>query len=149
MNYGQRFMTLYRRQGSRPSPWKSTQDPPKYFIILFWVKFTYKKHAQILSVLTINRFSVLTNVYTCVTKTSVNITTPQKVLSCSFPIIPTTTTKDNHYFKSFLLLISSTYSRILYKWNHSMYCCIWLLLFSIIFLRLIHILVYFIPFIAE
>ena len=21
-NYGQRFMTLYRRQGSRPSPWK-------------------------------------------------------------------------------------------------------------------------------
>ena len=22
-NYGQRFMTLYRRQGSRPSPWKS------------------------------------------------------------------------------------------------------------------------------
>ena len=23
MNYGMRFMTLYRRQGSRPSPWKS------------------------------------------------------------------------------------------------------------------------------
>ena len=22
MNYGQKFMTLYRRQGSRPSPWK-------------------------------------------------------------------------------------------------------------------------------
>ena len=22
MNNGQRFMTLYRRQGSRPSPWK-------------------------------------------------------------------------------------------------------------------------------
>ena len=22
MNYGWRFMTLYRRQGSRPSPWK-------------------------------------------------------------------------------------------------------------------------------
>ena len=22
MNYGQRFMTLYRRQGLRPSPWK-------------------------------------------------------------------------------------------------------------------------------
>ena len=22
INYGQRFMTLYRRQGSRPSPWK-------------------------------------------------------------------------------------------------------------------------------
>ena len=22
MNYGQRFMTLYRRQGSRPFPWK-------------------------------------------------------------------------------------------------------------------------------
>ena len=22
MNYGQRFLTLYRRQGSRPSPWK-------------------------------------------------------------------------------------------------------------------------------
>ena len=22
MNYGQRFMTLYRRQGSRPTPWK-------------------------------------------------------------------------------------------------------------------------------
>ena len=25
MNYGQRFMTLYRRQGSRPSPWKEMQ----------------------------------------------------------------------------------------------------------------------------
>ena len=23
MNYGMRFMTLYRRQGSRPSPWKT------------------------------------------------------------------------------------------------------------------------------
>ena len=23
MNYGRRFMTLYRKQGSRPSPWKS------------------------------------------------------------------------------------------------------------------------------
>ena len=22
INYGQRFVTLYRRQGSRPSPWK-------------------------------------------------------------------------------------------------------------------------------
>ena len=22
MNYGQRFVTLYRKQGSRPSPWK-------------------------------------------------------------------------------------------------------------------------------
>ena len=22
MNYGQRFMTWFRRQGSRPSPWK-------------------------------------------------------------------------------------------------------------------------------
>ena len=22
MNYGMRFVTLYRRQGSRPSPWK-------------------------------------------------------------------------------------------------------------------------------
>ena len=27
MNYGQRFMTLYRRQGSRPSPWK--RNPKK------------------------------------------------------------------------------------------------------------------------
>ena len=25
MNYGQRFMTLYRRQGSRPSPLKEMQ----------------------------------------------------------------------------------------------------------------------------
>ena len=25
MNYGMRFMTLYRRQGSRPSPWKEMQ----------------------------------------------------------------------------------------------------------------------------
>ena len=24
-NYGQRFVTLYRRQGSRPSPWKEMQ----------------------------------------------------------------------------------------------------------------------------
>ena len=26
MNYGWRFVTLYRRQGSRPSPWKSKQN---------------------------------------------------------------------------------------------------------------------------
>ena len=25
MNYGMRFVTLYRRQGSRPSPWKEMQ----------------------------------------------------------------------------------------------------------------------------
>ena len=25
MNYGQRFMTLYRRQGSRPFPWKRNE----------------------------------------------------------------------------------------------------------------------------
>ena len=25
MNYGRRFVTLYRRQGSRPSPWKKMQ----------------------------------------------------------------------------------------------------------------------------
>ena len=25
MNYGQRFVTLYRRQGLRPSPWKEMQ----------------------------------------------------------------------------------------------------------------------------
>ena len=25
MNYGLRFVTLYRRQGSRPSPWKEMQ----------------------------------------------------------------------------------------------------------------------------
>ena len=25
MNYGLRFVTLYRRQGSRPSPWKKIQ----------------------------------------------------------------------------------------------------------------------------
>ena len=26
MNYGQRFVTLYRRQGSRPSSWKRIQN---------------------------------------------------------------------------------------------------------------------------
>ena len=26
MNYGQRFMTLYRRQGSKPSPWKRNAE---------------------------------------------------------------------------------------------------------------------------
>ena len=26
MNYGQRFMTLYRRKGSRPSPWKRNEE---------------------------------------------------------------------------------------------------------------------------
>ena len=29
MNYGQRFMTLYRRQESRPSPWKEMQKIKK------------------------------------------------------------------------------------------------------------------------
>ena len=30
MNYGQRFVTLYRRQGSRPSPWKSIAKKAKW-----------------------------------------------------------------------------------------------------------------------
>ena len=29
MNYGMRFMTLYRRQGSRPSPWKRNEKKCK------------------------------------------------------------------------------------------------------------------------
>ena len=29
MNYGLRFMTLYRRQGSRPSPWKTNAKKAK------------------------------------------------------------------------------------------------------------------------
>ena len=29
MNYGMRFMTLYRRQGSRPSPWKRKASKAK------------------------------------------------------------------------------------------------------------------------
>ena len=30
MNYGMRFMTLYRRQGSRPSPWKRNAKKTKW-----------------------------------------------------------------------------------------------------------------------
>ena len=30
MNYGMRFMTLYRRQGSRPSPWKRNAKKQKW-----------------------------------------------------------------------------------------------------------------------
>ena len=30
MNYGMRFVTLYRRQGSRPSPWKRNAKKPKW-----------------------------------------------------------------------------------------------------------------------
>ena len=30
MNYGWRFMTLYRRQGSRPSPWKRNAKNAKW-----------------------------------------------------------------------------------------------------------------------
>ena len=30
MNYGQRFMTLYRSQGSRPSPWKRNVKRQKW-----------------------------------------------------------------------------------------------------------------------
>ena len=30
MNYGMRFMTLYRRQGSRPSPWKRNTKKGKW-----------------------------------------------------------------------------------------------------------------------
>ena len=29
-NYGQRFITLYRRQGSRPSPWKRNAKKAKW-----------------------------------------------------------------------------------------------------------------------
>ena len=29
MNYGMRFMTMYRRQGSRPSPWKRNAKKAK------------------------------------------------------------------------------------------------------------------------
>ena len=30
MDYGWRFMTLYRGQGSRPSPWKRNAEKPKW-----------------------------------------------------------------------------------------------------------------------
>ena len=30
MNYGRRFVTLYRRQGSRPSPWKRSAKKAKW-----------------------------------------------------------------------------------------------------------------------
>ena len=30
MNYGMRFVTLYRRQGSRPSPWKRNAKKAKW-----------------------------------------------------------------------------------------------------------------------
>ena len=30
MNYGRRFMTLYRRQGSRPSPWRRNAKKAKW-----------------------------------------------------------------------------------------------------------------------
>ena len=30
MNYGMRFMTFYRRQGSRPSPWKRNAKKAKW-----------------------------------------------------------------------------------------------------------------------
>ena len=30
MNYGMRFITLYRRQGSRPSPWKRNAKKAKW-----------------------------------------------------------------------------------------------------------------------
>ena len=30
MNYGMRFVTLYRRQGSRPSPWKRNAKEQKW-----------------------------------------------------------------------------------------------------------------------
>ena len=30
MNYGRRFMTLYKRQGSRPSPWKRNAKKAKW-----------------------------------------------------------------------------------------------------------------------
>ena len=30
MNYGRRFVTLYRRQGSRPFPWKRTAKKAKW-----------------------------------------------------------------------------------------------------------------------
>ena len=34
MNYGQRFKTLYRRQGSRPSPWKRNAKEQNGFVFL-------------------------------------------------------------------------------------------------------------------
>ena len=34
MNYGWRFMTLYRRQGSRPSPWKRNAKEQNGFVFL-------------------------------------------------------------------------------------------------------------------
>ena len=33
MNYGQRFMTLYRRQGSRPSPRKTNAKEAKWLSV--------------------------------------------------------------------------------------------------------------------
>ena len=40
MNVGRRFMTLYRRQGSRPSPWK--RNTLRHILI----KLTKTKHKE-------------------------------------------------------------------------------------------------------
>ena len=38
MNYGQRFLTLYKRQGSRPSPWKRNAKTQNGFTLQIAVK---------------------------------------------------------------------------------------------------------------
>ena len=44
MNYGMRFVTLYRRQGSRPSPWKRNAKKQ----MALWGGFTnsYEKRSE-------------------------------------------------------------------------------------------------------
>ena len=36
MNYGLRFVTLYRRQGSRPSPWKRNAKETLMYRTVLW-----------------------------------------------------------------------------------------------------------------
>ena len=44
MNYGRRFMTLYRRQGSRPSPWKRNAKKQNGCLRRAYIMYTYMQY---------------------------------------------------------------------------------------------------------
>ena len=46
MNYGMRFVTLYRREGSRPSPWKRNAKKAKWLPEEASIQIAVKRREQ-------------------------------------------------------------------------------------------------------
>ena len=79
MNYGWRFMTLYRRQGSRPSPWKRNAKKQNGCLLTVDVQFVSGVH-PFSSVQLLSRIQLFATPWIAAGQASLSITNSQSSL---------------------------------------------------------------------